>query len=140
MQVDDTRDRVYIHDLDKELEDIESEDGKERLIFLPDIEKHFSKLPQHMLAGSGQDASRELVLYSVPKSLSVDEGHDSVRKAIIESRQRAREKAIEDARYTEVHGSHNGNTVSDSVGSTSEYSPAYVEEQQEYDPDAMDIG
>ncbi|EMC95256.1 hypothetical protein BAUCODRAFT_51935, partial [Baudoinia panamericana UAMH 10762] len=93
MQVDDTRNRVYIHDLDAELADIESEE--EKLIFLPDIEKRLSRIPQQVLNGRKDDQEhQELVLYSVPKSLTVDESHDSVRKAIIETRQRARERAV----------------------------------------------
>lgn len=139
MEVDETRDRVYIHDLDKELEDVESDDGKERLIFLPDIEKHFNKLPHQVLTGGGQDANRELVLYSVPKSLSVDEGHDSVRKAIIEARQRAREKAVEEAIHAEIN--RHSDPI-DNVGSMEDphvyFSP--VNGHPEYDPDAMDIG
>lgn len=142
MQVDDTRDRIYIHDLDKELEEVDSNDGKERLIFLPDIEKHFSKLPHHLLTGD-QNESRELVLSSVPKSLTVDEGHDSVRKAIIESRQRAREKAVEEARQAEAgrnydHSGYVGSLLD--MEPAQGYRPAYVEEHQGYDPDAMDIG
>lgn len=136
MHVDDTHDRVYIHDLDAELADVESDDGKERLIFLPDIEKYFSKLPQQVLAG-GQEGNRELVLYNVPKSLSVDEGHDSVRKAIIEARQRAREKAVEEARHTNLDGPQDYKGY---VGNSHGYLPAHVEEQTEHDPDAMDIG
>lgn len=142
MQVDDTRDRIYIHDLDKELEDVESNDGKERLIFLPDIEKHFSKLPQHLLTGD-QNTSRELVLSSVPKSLTIDEGHDSVRKAIIESRQRARQKAVEEARQAEEarnydHSGYVGSMLD--MEPAEGYNSAYVDEPQDHDPDAMDIG
>ena len=131
MQVDDTRDRVYIYDLDKELEDISPDDGEEKLIFLPDIEKHFSKLPHQVLAGGGQDGSRELILYSVPKSLSVDAEHDSVRRAIIESRHRARERVAEEARQTEINGDH---------GFAPLMLPAPLQTHAEYDEDAMDIG
>lgn len=137
MQVDDTRDRVYIHDLDEELADIES--AEEKLIFLPDIEKKLSKIPQQVLQGGrdGEHENQELVLYSVPKSLSVDEGHDSVRKAIVEARQRAREKAVEEARHEDMvrkydHGEH-APTTETAHG----YSTGYAVEQ---DPDAMDLG
>ncbi|KAF1353711.1 hypothetical protein BDV97DRAFT_286282, partial [Delphinella strobiligena] len=93
MHLDDTKDRVYIHSLDDELADIESDE--ERLIFLPDIEKKMTKIPQHVLTGTSSDSNQgqELVLYSVPASLSVPADKDSVRKAILESRQRAREKS-----------------------------------------------
>lgn len=103
MQVDETRNRVFIHNLDEELADVESDE--EKLVFLPDIEKHFSKIPKHVLTGNREmdHEGQELVLYSVPKSLTVDEGHDSVRKAIVEARQRAREKAVENARQQDMN-------------------------------------
>lgn len=137
MNVDDTRDRVFIHDLDAELADAESDE--ERLIFLPDIEKKFSKIPQRLLMG-GHDANQELVLYGVPKSLTVDEGHDSVRKAIIETRRRAQEKAAEDARQADMnrkydHGEYNG-SLETAHGYNSGYGEERVQEQDP-DPDAM---
>ncbi|KAL7939564.1 hypothetical protein V8C35DRAFT_11259 [Trichoderma chlorosporum] len=93
MQVDDSKHKVYIYDLDAELSsDSENDDGK--LIFLPDIEKHLrqSRIPRHILANDeGELAGMQLVLYSDPKSLSVPEEKDGVRRAIIEARQRARE-------------------------------------------------
>lgn len=99
MQLDDTRDRVYIHNLDDELADIESEE--EKLVFLPDIEKKLGmmgKIPKSVLLGEGHPSTgSEVVLYSVPASLSVPEEQDKVRKAIIESRARAREKQLHGA-------------------------------------------
>ena len=93
MQLDDTKDKVYIHNLDEELADIESEE--EKLVFLPDIEKKLSKIPKSVLLGEGHPCTgNEVVLYSVPSSLSVPEEQDKVRKAIIESRARAREKQL----------------------------------------------
>lgn len=91
MEVEDTKDRVYIHDLDQELAEIESDE--EHPIFLPDIEKHLLKLPKSVLMNDFDKLrmeSMQLVPYGVPKSLSVPEQHDSVRKAIIEARERAR--------------------------------------------------
>ena len=58
MQVDDRPDRVYIHDLDAELAS-DSESDSEKLIFLPDIEKRFSRIPQQVLTG-GEMAARNL--------------------------------------------------------------------------------
>ena len=96
MQLDDTKDKVYIHNLDDELADIESEE--EKLVFLPDIEKKLGvmgKIPKSVLLGGGHPSTGgEMVLYSVPSSLSVPEEQDNVRKAIIESRARAREKQL----------------------------------------------
>ena len=84
---------MYIYDLAAELSsDRDTEDGK--LIFLPDIEKHLreSRIPRGVLANDeGELAGMQLVLYSDPKSISVPEERDGVRRAIIEARQRARE-------------------------------------------------
>lgn len=91
MDIEDTPHRVYISDLAAELSDISSDE--ENPIFLPDIEKHLSKIPAHVLRGPEQPRSNEhnqMVLYNVPASLSVPEEQDGVRKAIVEARQRIR--------------------------------------------------
>ncbi|PSN63444.1 hypothetical protein BS50DRAFT_456678, partial [Corynespora cassiicola Philippines] len=93
MQVEDTPHRVFIHDLDAELSDMESDE--ENPIFLSDIEKHLSKIPRHVLLGGPEPAptkDNQLVLYNVPSSLTVPEELDTVRKAIVEARARVREK------------------------------------------------
>lgn len=85
------------------LSDADESDDDEKLIFIPDIEKRMTKIPEHVLRAPGTAAatttaaanrtSTDLVLYSVPKSLTVEEGGvDGVRKAIIESRARLRLK------------------------------------------------
>jgi len=137
MQLDDTKDRVYIHDLEEELADIESDE--EKLIFLPDIEKQLSRIPQHILTGRKPDAEehQELVLYSVPTSLTVPAEEDSVRKAIIEARQRARDKSacrMESA--AQQRNMHEQNEPETAHGfGEEEYSV-----QEADDPDAMDVG
>lgn len=107
MHIDDTAHRVYIGDLDAEIADIEAHEPHERLIFLPDIEKHFSRIPHHVLAGNDSTThhnpeAQQLVLYDVPKSLTMAQEHNSVRKAIIEARHRAQDKAVEDAKQEEA--------------------------------------
>ncbi|KAI1819764.1 hypothetical protein F4861DRAFT_546414 [Xylaria intraflava] len=111
MQLDDTKHKVYIYDLDAELsstdENSESESsptsGHGRVIFLPDIEKHLRRprIPPAVLAnregelaGHNIDAM-QMVLYNDPSSISVPREHDSVRKAILEARARSREKQKE---------------------------------------------
>jgi hypothetical protein len=92
MQVEDTKDRIFIHDLDEELAEPESDD--ERPIFLPDIEKHLIKVPRAVLITDDDKKKLEgmqMVLYSVPSSLTLPEEQDSVRRAILEARQRARD-------------------------------------------------
>lgn len=95
MQVDNTAHKVYIYDLDAELSDSESsDDGK--LVFLPDIQKHLreTRIPPSVRANSEGELAgcSQLVLYNVPTSLTVPKEQDLVRKAIIETRARAREK------------------------------------------------
>ncbi|RYP44383.1 hypothetical protein DL768_009149 [Monosporascus sp. mg162] len=96
MQLDDTKHKVYIYDLDDELSSDGDESSDEaRLVFLPDIEKHLlqKRIPPSVLANpEGELAGMQLVLYSEPTSLTVPEERDSVRRAIVETRQRLREK------------------------------------------------
>jgi hypothetical protein len=146
MQLDDTRDRVYIHDLDAELaSDSDTDPDVAPLIFLPDIEARLSRLPKHVLSTSSDhgNASQELVLYSMPKSLTVDEGHDAVRKAIIEARQRAHARSVEVAREKDMgarYGATEGNANGGAVETAHGYAAGGYEAEEEVDPDAMDIG
>lgn len=98
MRLDDTKDKVYIYNLDDELSSSDDE-AVEKVRFHPDLEKHLqkSKIPTSLLANRDGELAginirdAQLVLYDVPKSLTVPEGQvDSVRKAIIETRARAR--------------------------------------------------
>jgi hypothetical protein len=92
MQVEDTKDRIFIHDLDEELAELESDD--EHPIFIPDIEKHLIKIPRAVLVTDDDKKkleSMQMVLYNLPSSLTIPEEQDSVRRAIMESRQRARD-------------------------------------------------
>lgn len=154
MDVDNTRDRIYITDIDAELADDADDEGEdEKLIFLPDIEKKFSRLAQQVYEQTvGERGPQELVLYSDPKSLSVDEGHDSVRKAVLEARQRAREKAAMEnmARQEDMERSYGvaatngelqdiaGVETAHGYGDAGYMSPLSL--NQDYDPDAMDLG
>jgi hypothetical protein len=142
MHVDSTPNRVYIHNLDEELADIEASEPEEQLIFLPDIEKHFSRIPQQLLTGRQESIEDQaLVLYSVPKSLTVDEGHDSVRRAILEARQRAREKALDEARHEEMGRKYGqaGNGEDEVAETAHGYGQAGYEEANVDDPDAMEM-
>ncbi|KAG5927908.1 hypothetical protein E4U42_001550 [Claviceps africana] len=95
MHLDDSKHKVYIYNLDDELAPESSDDEDGKLVFLPNIEKHLreNRIPPHVLANrDGHLAGMQLVLYTDPRSLSVPEHKDSVRKAILEARQRTREK------------------------------------------------
>lgn len=138
MQIDDTRDRVYIHNLDEELKAVDEEET--RAIFLPDIERKLNKIPKSVLTSHSQPLTKnEMVLYSVPSSLTVPKEQDSVRKAIAESRARARQKQADDVGAAR--------SVEDTVSVT--YNGSAREEQMEQgmahgrstsDEDAMDLG
>ncbi|KAJ5173983.1 uncharacterized protein N7500_001914 [Penicillium coprophilum] len=84
MLLDDTKHTTYIHNLDHEL----IEDDSPGLVFLPFAEKVLS-VPQSVLSDS-KSSGKELVLYTEPSSLTVPREKDNVRKAILESRARAR--------------------------------------------------
>lgn len=102
MQLDESnKHKVYIYDLDAELAEDGSSEGESssdeaKLVFLPDIAKHLrqqqSRIPPRVLANpDGQLAGMQLVLYDdAPRSLSVPEEQDSVRKAVAEARARLR--------------------------------------------------
>ena len=93
MQVDETKDRIFISNLDDELSDGESAEEDE-LIILPGVEKRMTRIPSSVLAHDDHSSrpSTELVLYRIPTSLSIPEAEDSVRRVILESRARARAK------------------------------------------------
>ncbi|TGO29334.1 hypothetical protein BPAE_0016g00580 [Botrytis paeoniae] len=152
MQLDDSKHKVYIYDLDDELSDSDaSDDG--RLIFLPDISKHLreTRIPPHILANKdGQLAgmNNQLILYdtAVPRNHNVPEEQDLVRKAFLEAREKARAKWDEKARLEErgVDGTV-GEVVQDRaytnsmIGGDTDVEDMSVEAIED-DPDAMDLG
>ncbi|KAI4740815.1 hypothetical protein E4T50_08742 [Aureobasidium sp. EXF-12298] len=136
MQLDDTKHRVYIHNLDDELADIESDE--EKIVFLPDIEKKLNAIPRHILVGEKKDSHQELVLYNLPPSLSVPIEQDNVRKAILEARERAKEKAAL------ASSAADGTPPEDQIETAHGYdSPDYGLDEDtndmEEDDDAMDL-
>ncbi|CEJ88870.1 hypothetical protein VHEMI04894 [[Torrubiella] hemipterigena] len=93
MHLDDTKHKVYIYNIDDELSSEDEDDSK--LIFIPDIEKRLkeTRIPPSILANKdGELAGMQVVLYSDPKSLTVPEEKDGVRKAILDARRRLRAK------------------------------------------------
>lgn len=139
MQLDDTKDTVYVYNLDDEISDIESEE--EKLVFLPDIEKRLSKIPKSVLTShEPSTSSSEMILYNIPASLSVPEEQDNVRKAIIETRARAREKQLRQAQAPQVNDSVAlgiSNGIRGEAVNGQHYDPAAAVEE---DVDAMDLG
>ncbi|KAJ6121837.1 hypothetical protein N7512_004302 [Penicillium capsulatum] len=85
--LDDTQHTTYIHDLDQELAD--PEPAKDHLVLHP-VAAKLMTVPDALLSNPAR--GKELVLYTEPASLTVPREQDSVRRAIIESRARARAK------------------------------------------------
>ncbi|KAL8676363.1 MAG: hypothetical protein Q9186_007106 [Xanthomendoza sp. 1 TL-2023] len=135
MQLDDTRDRVYVHNLDAELADIESDEDTP--IYLADIEKKLSKIPRSVLVGSNPPVTNnQMILYNVPSSLSVPEEQDNVRRVIIDTRMRAREKQAQEHMPLRENGFHHENGMQhannrNGIAGT---------EDMDLDENAMDIG
>lgn len=82
--------------------------GKGGVIFIPDIEKKLNAIPKHLLVPPGADEAgedgvkgRELVLYGLPESLTAAAENNGVRKAILESRARIRERREKEIREEE---------------------------------------
>ncbi|KAI9680055.1 MAG: hypothetical protein M1817_005071 [Caeruleum heppii] len=134
MQLDDTPDKIYIHDLDEELSESEVT-PEETVVFLPDIEKRLTKIPKSVLAGHATHApDKQMVLYTVPTALTVPEEQDTVRKAIIETRARIRQQQAREMADVSVRDGPKTTMVDSSNGWIKD--PASIED----DPDAMDIG
>ncbi|KAI1030924.1 hypothetical protein LB504_000587 [Fusarium proliferatum] len=133
MQLDDSKHKVYIYNIDDELSSDSESDDPGKLVFLPDIEKHLrvNRIPPSVLANSeGELAGMQVVLYSDPKSLTVPEDKDSVRKAIIESRNRTRElQRLEREGLIKTEAS----TIQDATLHTG------IATSTDDDPDAMDL-
>ncbi|OJD19760.1 hypothetical protein AJ78_00259 [Emergomyces pasteurianus Ep9510] len=153
MQVDETKHRVYIHDLESELAEIEAHENSST--FLRDIEKRVMCVPKSVLGTNKPSANNALVLYRLPSSLSVPEPQDSVRRAIIEARERARENAAtvaaenerkETEREREKEGwgmsiGRNGSSLDLLASSTSAMlpSPDPLDLDSPYDVEPMDL-
>jgi len=152
MQLDDTKHKVYIYNIDDELSDSDSSVDENKLVFLSDIDKHLrqNRIPPAVLANNdgelaGRNLNTELVLYKVPNSLTVSEDKDIVRKAIIESRARAQAKQRRDREAARTAPSNlstldteksqgNGLPVINALARD-----AIADEPMDDDPDAMDL-
>jgi hypothetical protein len=102
MSVDDTTDRIWVHDLDAEIAEIEAEEARKKseTLLRNAAGQEIGKIPQHLLrsttAHGDARPNMQMILYRDPISISVPEEHDAVRKTIIEARRRMREKQAED--------------------------------------------
>lgn len=135
MQLDDTKDKVYIHNLDAELADLESDE--ETPIYLPDIEKKLSKIPRSVLMGRNPPiTNNQMVLYNVPSGLSVSQEQDNVRRVIIDSRARAREKQAQEQKAAHEHRAE----IRNGIGHADDRNGTASTDDMDIDENAMDIG
>ena len=136
MQLDDTKDKVYIYNLDQELKAVDDDEDEEKLVFLPDIERKLNRIPKSVLRGQTEPpANNEMVLYSIPSSLTVPKEQDNVRKAIIESRDRARQRQAAEAKL--IQQSIPATPTSSNESWHQDHSNNVLNEEDE---DAMDLG
>ena len=140
MLLDDTPNRVYVHNLDAELENIEQEE--ERLIFLPDIERKLRNLPKSVLVGDSHPSTlgKQMILYRVPESLSLPPEKDGVRKAILESRARAAAKQVKEAKQEETPLSGDSARQIGQPNGQTNHIVGSVRRSNDEDDDAMDLG
>lgn len=131
MPIDETKDRIVIHDLAAEIAEIEAAEPK--TMFLPDIDRKVSAIPQTLLQNqSGNTNNTQMILYEVPSSISVPKEADAVRKTIIAARARAREKQARELEKADI-----AFAISHKDGYPTS---AQQESHNMVDPDAMDIG
>lgn len=97
MRLENSKHKVYIHDLDDELAEEHDERPLKSLSLLPEFDRRVTAVPTEALRSrSDSPTGRELVLYTLPASLSVPEEHDGVRRAIAEARLRLRQQQARD--------------------------------------------
>lgn len=155
MAIDETKHRVYISNLDKEIAEIEAaEAAAKKTIFIPDIDKRILEGAQRCiplsiyankdgeLAGMNQDQA--LVLYDFPKSLTVDETKDSVRKAILESRKRAQDEQMRKAGLSPLESNEAEATFKPPIPTADlelddGVEPMALEEDEGAESDVMDV-
>ncbi|KAK5467642.1 hypothetical protein LTS15_000615 [Exophiala xenobiotica] len=130
MTVDETPHRVIITNLAHEIAQIEADEAAAaHTVFLPDIDKKVSAIPQRFLQNHppqnpspplSLNTNTALVLYRDPTSITVPEEEDAVRKAIIAARTRAREKQAAEWKEKEREG-QNQDIVDDAMTDHSSY-------------------
>jgi hypothetical protein len=69
MLLDDTKYTAYVYDIERELEEIEAQEEKQHIAFLPDIEKSLTAIPRAILENPKQ-SNTQLVLYRPPDLLA----------------------------------------------------------------------
>ncbi|KAI9760049.1 MAG: hypothetical protein M4579_001882 [Chaenotheca gracillima] len=104
MQVDDTKDKIYIYNLDAELAAADASANEEKVVFLPDIEQRLNQIPRSLVRDSGRGIAgldstlsndsaegRQLILYKQPNSWLAPPEGEKKRRSISESRAKVRQ-------------------------------------------------
>ena len=130
MRLDDTKDKVYVHDLDAELAEIEDEEP--RIEFLPEIEKKLAAFPSLLESRALSPSQGQLVLY---RPISFPEEVQNARKAIIEARKKAREKNNNQRSVQRTE-----ENLGMDLHNTQPFQESQTVDVYDNDPDAMDIG
>ena len=156
MAVEETKHRVYISNLEKEIAEIEAaEEAAKKTIFIPDIDKRILECTQHTIPLSiyankddeltGMNRDQALVLYDSPKSLTVDKSKDSVRKAILESRKRAQDQQRREAGLSPLESAQDSAVSTTIPASATDLElddgvqPMAIEEDDGAESDVMDV-
>jgi len=138
MHVDDTKDRIYIHDLDAELAELESDSEKEKLIFIPDIERKLDRIPKHVLMEQRDNhhAGGQLVLYRPRSALIPPANMNGDYGQVLVDKLRKDERAMHgEQRIGQIQQPHEMNEPETAHGFTEvDYAG-----HQGQDPDAMEI-
>lgn len=87
MLLDDQPHTLYVHDLDREL--AETDAPADSVVFLPGFEDQLASVPRLLLADNKPNCTA-LVLYREPVSLLEPDGDSGVKRALVETRKRAR--------------------------------------------------
>ncbi|PLB44676.1 hypothetical protein P170DRAFT_512843 [Aspergillus steynii IBT 23096] len=87
MLLDDQSHTLYVQDLDREL--AEADLPGDSVVFLPGIEEKLASVPRLLLV-SNKESCKELIPYREPVSLLEPNKNSNVRRALIETRERAR--------------------------------------------------
>lgn len=95
MLLDDTKDTTYIHDLEREIAEIEEQERQ--VSSLPGIVDKLTSIPKTILADTKPQNS-ELILYREPKSLPIPEKNCYARETVTESKEGARMKGTQHRR------------------------------------------
>lgn len=108
MQIEDTKTRVYINDLEHEIAEIEKEEAKKKIRFMPEIERELMAVPSWLLLPRSSESNgnntdnNQVILYQDPAYLSIPKKLDSHKSSLADGWQGSREKGLGKPSYNNV--------------------------------------